>query len=589
MYQQGGTIEDALDRISKREYVLPAIQREFVWSPDQICRLFDSLMQGYPFGEFLFWQIDPEHSGEYRYYDFVLDYHQRDNPHCPDLGVLSNRRLTAVLDGQQRLTAFNIGLRGSMSIKLPRLWWSNPNAFPRRVLALDLLTKSERDEEGNSYRFEFVDENRIGRDGSCLWFQVSAILKMDSGPTMNEWLLAWDLNRDEQILAFRTLDRLHRVVRTEPTVAYYEEKNQNIEHVLNIFIRRNSGGTVLAYSDLLLSIAVSQWENRDARREVHALVDELNSIGPGLGLSKDFVLKAGLMLADVASVGFQVRNFTHENMVLLENSWDSVKAALQRTVQLVTSFGFDSNSIRANSALLPIAYYLHKINAPSSFDSSQQHSEDKEIIRKWITHSILKSPGIWGSGLDTLLTAMRDVIRNASGDGFPIEDLGAAMARRGRSLLFTDEEFDDLADMDITDKRVFAMLSLLFPFINVRDHHFHIDHVFPKSLFTSPRLRRAGVSEEQIDGFIECVNRIGNLQLMNGVVNIDKRAKLPATWMQEHFLNDDTERTNFLSQYLLEGLPESLQGFLDFYDTRRSALRGRIKELLSPDNSAEAT
>ena len=48
MYQQGGTIEKALGRIERHEYVLPAIQREFVWNPEQICALFDSLMQGYP-------------------------------------------------------------------------------------------------------------------------------------------------------------------------------------------------------------------------------------------------------------------------------------------------------------------------------------------------------------------------------------------------------------------------------------------------------------------------------------------------------------------------------------------------------------
>ena len=56
MYQQGGTIKKALDSIASNEYVLPAIQREFVWSRKQICRLFDSVMQGYPFGDFLFWR-----------------------------------------------------------------------------------------------------------------------------------------------------------------------------------------------------------------------------------------------------------------------------------------------------------------------------------------------------------------------------------------------------------------------------------------------------------------------------------------------------------------------------------------------------
>ena len=303
-----GTIKEALDNIAAQEYVLPAIQREFVWSKEQICGLFDSLMQGYPLGELLFWRIEPQHAAEYRYYGFVREYHQRNAPHCPDLGVLRDRPLTAVLDGQQRLTAFNIGLRGSMAVKLPYKHANNLEAYPRRVLALDLLANTERDELGNRYTFHFVDETMIGRQNNSLWFKVSDILAMQTGPAMLNWLLTKGLNNRQQILAFETLDRLHRVVHVLPTVSYYEESNQDIEHVLNIFIRRNSGGTVLAYSDLLLSVAVSLFDNLDARKEVHQLVDDLNRIGPGFGLSKDFVLKAGLMLTDIA-VGFEVRNF----------------------------------------------------------------------------------------------------------------------------------------------------------------------------------------------------------------------------------------------------------------------------------------
>ena len=93
---------------------------------------------------------------------------------------------------------------------------------------------------------------------------------------MNDWLLEKNLNRDHHRLAFRTLDRLYRAIRVDQTVVYYEEKEQDLDRVLNIFIRRNSGGTVLSYSDLLLSIAVSQWTNLDARKEVHQLVDDLN-------------------------------------------------------------------------------------------------------------------------------------------------------------------------------------------------------------------------------------------------------------------------------------------------------------------------
>jgi hypothetical protein len=65
MYQSGLTIKDALEAVSKNLYVLPAIQREFVWKPEQISRLFDSLMQGYPFGTFLFWKVEPEQSAQF--------------------------------------------------------------------------------------------------------------------------------------------------------------------------------------------------------------------------------------------------------------------------------------------------------------------------------------------------------------------------------------------------------------------------------------------------------------------------------------------------------------------------------------------
>jgi hypothetical protein len=62
-------------------------------------------MQGYPFGTFLFWKVEAASSNKFKFYDFVLNYHQRDAAHCPELGALFQQSVTAVLDGQQRLTA----------------------------------------------------------------------------------------------------------------------------------------------------------------------------------------------------------------------------------------------------------------------------------------------------------------------------------------------------------------------------------------------------------------------------------------------------------------------------------------------------
>ena len=580
MYQQGGTIKQTLDKIALNEYVLPAIQREFVWNPDQICRLFDSLMQGYPFGEFLFWHIEPERSADYRYYGLVLNYHQRDNPHCPDLGPLPNRQITAVLDGQQRLTAFNIGLRGSMAVKLPYRWWNNPDAFPRRVLALDLLAPIERDEEGNRYTFDFIEESGSGRQGERLWFKVPDILSMKGGPEMTDWLLDNDLEREEHRRAYHVLDRLHRVVHTEPTVAYYEERNQDIEHVLSIFIRRNSGGTTLSYSDLLLSIATSQWTVLDARKEVHELVDELNRIGSGLGLTKDFVLKAGLMLTDIASVGFQVRNFTQSNMAILEENWQRIRDALVETVQLVTNYGFDAYGIRAASALLPIAYYIYRIGAPTDFDTHSRYADDRESIRGWLMRSILKASGIWGSGLDTLLTALRDVIRDTCNDGFPAVEMRRIMAPSGKSLEFSPEEVEDLVDMGLQDRRVFALLALLSPFIDFQRHQYHVDHIFPKSRFTRKRLRDAGIAAEEVDVFVDCADRIANLQLLDGASNIEKQATLPAKWIDAQYPTEESRR-HYCEKYFLGNVPGDIIGFLEFYKARRARLQDRMLALVN--------
>lgn len=69
----------------------------------------------------------------------MLKYHEKDNRHCEETDLLTRDTVTAVPDGQQRLTAPNIALRGSYAYKLPRPWWSNPDAFPIRSPYLNLF------------------------------------------------------------------------------------------------------------------------------------------------------------------------------------------------------------------------------------------------------------------------------------------------------------------------------------------------------------------------------------------------------------------------------------------------------------------
>lgn len=142
MYNPGSTIAETLAQIQHKG--LPAIQREFVWKPEQLEKLFDSVMQAYLFGTFLFWKLQALTGGKFKFYDFVLNYHRRDAAHCPELDVMQNQSVAAVLDGQLRLAVLNIGPRGSMVVKQPNKWWTNPDAFSKRVLRLDFLASSSR-------------------------------------------------------------------------------------------------------------------------------------------------------------------------------------------------------------------------------------------------------------------------------------------------------------------------------------------------------------------------------------------------------------------------------------------------------------
>lgn len=578
MYKPGGTIAEALGRIQSKQYVLPAIQREFVWKPEQIERLFDSLMQGYPFGTFLFWKVPPETSGKFKFYDFVRRYHQRDAAHCPELGTLHHQSVTAVLDGQQRLTALNIGLRGSMAMKQPNKWWTNPDAFPERVLRLDLLAPVRPDDDGALYRFRFLSDEQAAKDETAHWFKVPDIMATEDVIDLNDMLVDAGFSGEALKRALRLLSRLYRVIHTDPLVHYYEEDTPNLDRVLNIFIRLNSGGTVLSYSDLLLSIAVAQWTKIDARSEIHRLVDELNRMGTGFAFSQDFVLKAGLMLADIASVGFKVENFTSDNMAKLEAGWPAIRSALVRTVELAASFGLNGQTLRADSALLPIAYYLYRRNAPENYVSHTQFASDRETIRGWLIRSLLKASGIWGSGLDTLLTALREAMQAGPIKAFPVEELRRIMSVRGKSLAFESAEIEDMLHMEYGDRRMFALLSLLYPFVDLRNN-FHMDHVFPISRFGASKLRRAGYDDEEVERLAHRANQLPNIQLLEGAANVEKRASLPEEWLAR-YKADEASRADYRDRHVLGTLPIDLADFDRFYEERRQALRGRLSALL---------
>lgn len=586
-YQIPLTIKDTLENIAQNKYVLPAIQRELVWAqePERMTRLFDSILRGYPIGTFLFWKVTPEQSKEFHFYEFMLHWHERKHRHNDRAHVAEPRELVAILDGQQRLSTLNIGLYGSLAHKLPRKRVDSLDAYPAKRLYVDLCYAPTEDDD-LQYGFEFLTEKQAAPSEGHHWYLAGDILTVDEpGEPIYEYVTEHELTKTS---AFRTLSRLWKSVHEDGVVSYFEEREQSLSKVLDIFVRVNSGGVVLTKSDLLLSIATAQFEGRDAREEIHGLVDDLNATKPGFKFSKDLVLKAGLVLTDISDVGFRVENFTATNMKILDEKWEDVEQALRIGVKLLSSFGFSEGSLPAASVLILLADYIHQRDLDESYVTSASPAVrlDRAIVRHWTIRTMLK-PGIWGSGLDNLLRTVHQQIKTSTG-GFPIESIESEMAKRGKSLAFDADLLDELVDTPYKHKRTFAMLTLLYDWVDTRNE-FHIDHVFPRSLATRAKLRDHGVDEGDFEEFGDKVERLANLQLLPGPENLQKRAQLPADWVRAQYSNEEACNA-WLAGHDLHGLPADLVDFLPFYEQRRAIVRARLARLLGarPDEVREA-
>ena len=116
-------IANIVEEIDSNKVFLPAIQRKYVWTENQITKLMDSIMKGYPFGTFLFWKVKKQVivKKQYSMYKFIKDFHERDCFTNSSAGQFSNNNndetILSALDGQQRLTSLYISLKGTLAHK----------------------------------------------------------------------------------------------------------------------------------------------------------------------------------------------------------------------------------------------------------------------------------------------------------------------------------------------------------------------------------------------------------------------------------------------------------------------------------------
>lgn len=582
-YQTALTIESVIKDIDAKKYLLPSIQREFVWSTKQIEKLFDSLMMDYPINAFLFWKVSKEKAKEFSFYEFLRDYHQRTGRHNPKANISGSDDIIAILDGQQRMTSLYIGLKGSYAYKISHKRWDNPQAYPARKLYLNVLAESE--DPDLTYDFRFLTSSEVKsmneqKDASgnpvYFWYLVGDILDVKEEFEINNILFDNNLNILPQAkFANKALFKLFAVIRRNQTISHYLEESTELDKVLNIFIRVNSGGTTLSYSDLLLSFATAQWQEKDAREELNTFMDEVNMIGRGFNIGKDIILKSCLVLCGFSDISFKVDNFNRSNMLVIEKNWDELTNAFRMAVELISSFGYSRENITSNNLIIPIAYYIKSINSPANFVTSSVYAEDRRLIKKWFIASLLNR--VFSFMPDGLLKPVRTIIDNNPGK-FPFDKIADYFRGTNRDIFFTDDSIDNLLWTKYGSGDLLIVLSVLYPWADLKNN-FHIDHIYPKSKFTTKKLIKRGIPEDKVSFYIENVNYLGNLQLLEATPNEEKNNKDFDEWLKEAFPNPDQLKA-YKEKHYIPDVDLSFDNFEVFLGAREELIVAALKKEL---------
>lgn len=564
------SIRAIIDDVNSRRVYLPAIQRKYVWGDSQITRLMDSIMLGYPIGTFLFWKVKKTivNQKEYSMYEFIKDYHERDmykNPAAPQPFSVGSgdETIWAVLDGQQRLTSLYMALQGSTSRKVPKKRWKNDDAFPKKELYFDL--HSEKTDDDISYDFKFLTAEEAAKNkDNKLWYLVKDILKYSDEDSLKEVIghNGWE---DDEVARKNILLLYTRLVADE-IINYFEVEKDSIDSVLDIFVRVNSGGTVLSKSDLLFSTIVSHWDK--ARDEIDKLLSEINKKGEGFKFSNDFIMRTCLYLLDM-SVALKVETFKKDSVLKIKENWDSIQRAIKDTVDLLNEFGFNSENMISYVAVSPMVYYRYK---GGNFDSSS-----KAELRKYIV--IAQDRQIFGTASNSALTSIREALKAAPANSFSMANLNAVRFTGGRYLSYTADDIDSMFDTYEIGARTFMLLSLLYPNLKYSQKGFHQDHMHPYTGFEESKIdglilpNGTVIDDDTKEDWRRRRNTLANLQLLEGRENESKNATPLVDWLK---ITENSEN----AKYIPCDISYELSNFEEFMEKRQELMSNALKDIL---------
>ncbi|PUD65505.1 DUF262 domain-containing protein [Helicobacter pylori] len=442
-----------------------------------------------------------------------------------------------------------MGLKATLKKKWAKN--DNPNAYEEKRLYLNLKHQPNMDNPEDNYQFEFHAQ-KPENDKEHWWFKVGYILELKS---VINYVREHNLGNEESKL----LETLNKAFHDKQLISYFEETEKNLNKVLNIFIRVNSGGVKLSYSDLLMSILTASFSS-DIREKMNELVDTLKDKGfPNVG--KDQVLKTCLLLIGKDTT-FELKNFNKKNIKEIEENWEKITESIYNAAKLLENFGY--------AGYLGSAYILSSL-AYFYFLNSKMDKNDEEQALKFVRNAQITS--YFTPSTDTKLNN----IANSMKDAQTFESFNHNLAKHQTCpLKITNDAIEEMM-CSSSHALVFPILQILYPNLNYKTTTFHIDHIYPKSKFK----RNKKLDKD----FYECENHLYNLQLLEGAENQAKKDKDPEVWLKEEYKDEQVIEEYKKRNYIDPTLKLEWENIKEFREKREEAIITKLKEVLLPKSS----
>ena len=540
---------------------LPNIQRPFVWGEEQIGRLFDSIMREYPISTLLVWKT--REAVKHRKF---IDNYRRDikltDFYVPD----NSRSKMMVLDGQQRLQSLFIGLRGS---------------YEGQELYFDVLSGgSMAAPEDIRFRFAFK-----AASPGWPWVRFKDIVfetrKLDS-QIVKEIIRSApvELTNDQEDMVELNVGRARKEFVNDDNITFQELDGidnpdaYQVDDIVEIFIRANSGGTKLGKSDLLFSLLTSSWDDADG--EMEALLEDLNA--GGFGFDRDFVLKSCLTMLGKGA-RYEVAKFrdgkTKEEIIA---KWGELSTAIKAVRDLLVAKTYirSDRAMPSYLALIPLIYF--RFHYPEKFARNQDLPG--YLLRVLIT-------GVFGGSPDNLIDKV--VRRIEERQDFVLADVYDVIRADGRSLEVTPGV---ILDQYYGSRTIHLFFNLWY-----RDFNYapalsangpQVDHIFPQSLLKTVKDINPESGKRNILHYrAEHRDQIANCMLLTADENgfSGKCDTPPDQWFDRARFASDEEHERYLEMHLIprdESL-WNLERYDEFIEARKALIVQKFAYMLRKD------